>query len=67
MSIHKRETYRQIFRKLQILPLAAQYILEVLCFIEEYQGDLQQNFAIHGHNYGCIDYRSALRNIAEER
>jgi len=30
--------------------MASLYILEVLCFIKQYQRNLQQNFAIHGHN-----------------
>jgi hypothetical protein len=50
MSIHKRLSCSQIFRKFQILPLAALYILEVLCFIKDYEGNLPQNFAIHSHN-----------------
>ena len=49
-GVHRRETCRHICRKFQILPLAWLYIVEVLCFIEQCQGNLQQNFAIHGHN-----------------
>ena len=49
-GVHKCESWRHIFRKFQILPLASLYILDMLCFMKQYQGNLQQNFAIHGHN-----------------
>ena len=49
-GVHKRESCRHIFREFQILTLASVYILEVLCFIKKYQGNLKQNFRIHGHN-----------------
>ena len=48
-GVHKRVSCRHIFREFQILTLASLYILEVLCFIKKYQGNLQQNFAVHGH------------------
>ena len=40
-GVHKRESCRYIFRKLQILTLASLHILEVLCFIKRYQGNLK--------------------------
>jgi hypothetical protein len=48
-GVHKRETFRLIFRKFQILTPSTLYILEVLCFIKQYQGNLKRNFGIHGH------------------
>ena len=47
-GVHKCESSR----KFQILPLAWLYIVEVLCFISQYQRNSQQNFAIHRHNIG---------------
>ena len=35
------------------------YILEVLCFIKQYQDSLQQKFSIHGHNTINIIYSHA--------
>jgi hypothetical protein len=49
-GVHKLESCRHMFRKFQILSLASLYILEMLCFVKQYQGNLQQNFALHGHN-----------------
>jgi hypothetical protein len=49
-GVHKHESCRHIFRKLHILTLASLYILEVLCFIKQYQGNLRENFGIDVHN-----------------
>jgi len=49
-GVHKHISCRHIFREFQILTLASLYILEVLCFIKKYQGNLKQNFRIHDHN-----------------
>ena len=49
-GVHKHESCRHIFRKFQILTLASLYILGVLCFTKQYQGNLRQNFGIHVHN-----------------
>ena len=42
-GVHTCESCRHIFMKFQILPLVSMYILEVLCFIKKYQGNLKQN------------------------
>ena len=55
-GVHKRESCRHIFRKFQILTLASLYILEVLCFIKQYQGNLKQNIGIYVHNKRNIFY-----------
>jgi hypothetical protein len=47
---HKRESCRPIFRRYQILTLASLYIFEILCFLKKHQGNVKQNFEIHGHN-----------------
>ena len=49
-GVHKRGSCRHIFRKFQIPPFASLYISYVLCFIKKNQGNLKQNFEIHGHN-----------------
>ena len=55
-GVHKRESCGHIFRKFQLLTLASLYILEVLCFIKQYQGNLKQNFGIHVHNTRNVFY-----------
>jgi len=47
---HKRESYRPIFRRFQILRLVSLYIFEILCFLNKHQGNVKQNSEIHGHN-----------------
>jgi hypothetical protein len=49
-SVHKYESYRHIFMKFRTMTLTSLYILEVLRYIKEYQGNLKQNFGIRGHN-----------------
>jgi hypothetical protein len=57
---HKRESCRHIFKKFRILTLNSLYILEVLCFIKKYQGNLKQNSRIHDHNTkNKLDYTHA--------
>ena len=50
IGVKKREFCKHLFREFQILTLASMYILEVLCFTKKYQGNVQQNIDIHGHN-----------------
>ena len=49
-GIHNHESCRHILWKFKILTLVSLYILEMLCSIKRYQGNLKQNFGIHGHN-----------------
>ena len=44
---HKRTSCRPIFRKFKILTLTSLYILEVLCFLKKYKGDIKCNLDIH--------------------
>ena len=46
----KYETCRQKFKENRILMETSLYVLEVLCFIKKYRGNLKQNFMIHDHN-----------------
>jgi hypothetical protein len=49
-AVNKRESCRFIFRKFQILTLTSLYILEMVCFLKKYQGNVKHNSEIHGHN-----------------
>ena len=40
---HKRTSCRPIFRKFKILTLTSLYILEMLCFLKKYKGDMKHN------------------------
>ena len=48
-GVRKHESCRHTFRKFRILMLTSLCILEVLCLINS-QGNLKQNFGIHGHS-----------------
>jgi hypothetical protein len=37
-------------KKTRILTVTSMYVLEALCFIKNYKGDLKQNCEIHEHN-----------------
>jgi hypothetical protein len=49
-GVHKRKSWRPIFRKFKILTLASLYIFEMLSFLKKYQENVQQNLEIHDHN-----------------
>jgi hypothetical protein len=49
-GVNKRESCRQKFKDKKILTVASLYVLEVLCFIKKYKGNLKQNMVIHDHN-----------------
>ena len=49
-GIKKYESCRQKFKENRILTVTSTYVLEVLCFIKKYKGDLKQNCEIHEHN-----------------
>ena len=57
-ELKKYESCRQKFKENGILMVNSLYILEVLCFIKKYKGDLKQNCVIHEHkrevNMTCI-------------
>jgi len=44
------ESCRQKFKESRILTVTSLYILEVLCVIKKYKGDLKKNCEIHKHN-----------------
>jgi len=46
----KYEFCRQKFKENRILTVTLMYVLEVLCFIKKYRGDLERNCGIHEHN-----------------
>jgi len=48
--INNCETCRQKFKEKRILTVTSLYVLEVLCFVKKYKGNLKQNFVIHEHN-----------------
>ena len=45
--INKYESFRQKFKENWILTETSVYILEVLCYIKKYKGDLKHNCEIH--------------------
>jgi hypothetical protein len=49
-GVNKRESCRQKFKDKKILTVASLYVLEVLCFMKKYKGNLKQNMVIHDHN-----------------
>jgi len=49
-GIKKHESCRQKFKENRFLTMTSMYVLEVLCFIKKYKGDLKQNCEIHEHN-----------------
>jgi hypothetical protein len=44
------ESCRQTFKENRILTVTSLWVLEVVCFIKKYKGNLKHNFAIHEHN-----------------
>jgi len=50
MGIKRYESCKQKFKENRILTVASMYVLEVLCFIKMYKGDLKKNCEIHKHN-----------------
>jgi hypothetical protein len=49
-ALKRNESCRQKFKKDRIHTVTSLYMLEVLCFIKKYKGNLKHNFAIHEHN-----------------
>jgi len=64
-GIRKYESCRQKFEDNRILTVTSMYILEVLCFIKKYKGDLKQNCEIHEHNTRSkFDLHTQSRNTS---
>jgi hypothetical protein len=49
-GVYKHESCRQKFKEYRILMVASLYVLEVLCFMKKYKGNLKQNLVIHDRN-----------------
>jgi hypothetical protein len=49
-GINKYESCRQKFKENRILTMTSIYVLEVLCYIKKYKGDLKHNCEIHEIN-----------------
>jgi hypothetical protein len=49
-GINKYESCRQKFKENRILTVTSIYVVEVLCYIKKYKGDLKHNCEIHEYN-----------------
>jgi hypothetical protein len=49
-GLKRSECCRQTFKENRILMVTSLYVLEVMCFVKKYKGNLKHNFAIHEHN-----------------
>src|SRR5215510_7291276 len=49
-GLKRSESCRQTFKENRILMVTSLYVLEVVCFITKYKGNLKQNSAILEHN-----------------
>ena len=49
-GINKYESCRQKFKENRILTMTSIYVIEVLCYIKKYKGDLKHNCKIHEYN-----------------
>ena len=49
-GINKYESCRQKFKENRILTVTSIYVLEVLCYIKKYKGELKYNCEIHEYN-----------------
>jgi len=49
-GINKYESCRQKFKENRILTVTSIYVLEDLCYIKKYKGDLTHNYEIHEYN-----------------
>jgi hypothetical protein len=47
---NKYESCKQILKDCAVLTMTSLCILEELCYINSYKGNLKQNITIHGHN-----------------
>jgi hypothetical protein len=64
-GVKKYEHCRQKFKENRILTVTSMYVLDVLCFIKKYKGDLKQNSEIHEHNTSSkYDLHTQSRNAS---
>jgi hypothetical protein len=49
-GIKKYESFSHRFKENKMLMVTSLYVLEALCFVQKYKGNLKQNFEIHEHN-----------------
>ena len=49
-NIFEYESCRQKFKENRILTVTSIYVLQVLCYIKMYKGELKHNCEIHEHN-----------------
>jgi hypothetical protein len=50
MKFSSSKKFKNKFKDNRILTVTLMFILEVLCFIKKYKGDLKKNCEIHKHN-----------------
>ena len=64
-GINKYESCRQKFKENRILTVTSIYVLEVLCYIIKYKGDLKHNCEIHEYNTRSkYDLHTQFRNTS---
>jgi hypothetical protein len=64
-EINKYESCIQKFKENRILTVTSIYILDVLCFIKKYKGDLKHNCEIHKYNTRSkYELHTPSRNIS---
>ena len=64
-GINKYESCRQKFKENRIVTVTSIYVLEVLCYIKKYNGDLKHNCKIHEYNtWSKYDLRTQSRNTS---
>jgi hypothetical protein len=64
-GIHKYESCRHKFKENRILTVTSMYVLEVLCYIKKYKGDLKHNCEIHEYNtINKYDLHTQSRNTS---
>src|SRR5215510_2703363 len=49
-GLKRGESCKQKFKELGILTVTSLYVLEVLCYMKKYNGNILENSAIHYHN-----------------
>ena len=64
-GINKYESCKQKFKENRILTVTSIYVLEMLCYIKKYKGDLKHNCEIHEYNTRSkYDLHTQSRNIS---
>jgi len=49
-GLKKRESCNRMFKELGILTVTSLYVLELLCYMKKYRGNILENSLIHDHN-----------------